>query len=68
MYINGDMDRNLEEIRKYMEERETDRKTIIWGDFNARTGKEGGSVERDIGEEEEKGRESKDEKTRTERN
>lgn len=45
-----------------MEERETDRKTIIGGDFNARTGKKGGSVERDIREEEVKGRESKDEK------
>lgn len=31
VYINGDMDRKLKELREWMEERETDRKTIIGG-------------------------------------
>lgn len=61
VYINGDMDRKLEELREWMEKRDG-QKNDNRGDFNARTGEEGGSVERDIGEEEVKGRESKDEK------
>lgn len=62
VYINGDMERKIEEMKKWMEERmeekEENKWTIIRGDFNARTGRLGGVIR---GEEEEEKR-SKDKK------
>lgn len=42
MYVNGDMERKLEELREWMEEKDKGMKTIIGGDFNAWTGSRGG--------------------------
>jgi len=52
VYVNRDLERKLEELKEWMDEREKGVKTIIGGDFNARTGEEGGKVE---GEEWEEG-------------
>lgn len=40
--MNGDLDKKLEGIKGWMEEGEVGVKTIIRGDFNARTEEEGG--------------------------
>jgi len=45
VYVNRDLERKLEELKEWMDEREKGVKTIIGGDFNARTGVEGGKVE-----------------------
>ncbi|XP_077280504.1 uncharacterized protein LOC143907534 [Temnothorax americanus] len=50
VYINKDMDRKLEDLKEWVEEIERGVRVLIGGDFNARTGKEGGFVEE--GEEE----------------
>lgn len=42
LYVNGDMGKKLEGIRDWMEEGEEGVRTIIGGDFNARTGEKGG--------------------------
>ncbi|XP_032690078.1 uncharacterized protein LOC116853231 [Odontomachus brunneus] len=60
VYVNGDMDRKMEGVKGWMEEREGDRRTIIGGDFNARTGEEGGGEEVEENKGIEKGRKSKD--------
>jgi len=61
LYVNGDMEKKLEGIMEWMEEGEEGIKTIIGGDFNARTGLEGG-WRGEESEEEVKGRRSKDKK------
>ncbi|KAL6268205.1 hypothetical protein P5V15_001315 [Pogonomyrmex californicus] len=60
VYIKGDMERKLEELADWVEGRRDGMRTIIRGDFNARTGEEGGR--RGSEEEEEEGRRSKDKK------
>jgi len=42
VYLNRDMKKNLEELKKWMKEWEEGVKTIIRGDFNARTRREKG--------------------------
>lgn len=66
VYVNGDMKEKMESLKDWMEEREEGVRTIIGGDFNARTGEEGGWQEWEEWEEEErekrKSRRSKDKK------
>ncbi|XP_070170412.1 golgin subfamily A member 6-like protein 22 [Polyergus mexicanus] len=67
VYVNEDLERKIEGLKKWMEEREEEgRRIIIGGDFNARTGEMGGRV--NLGEEEEigKNRNSKDKKSNRE--
>jgi len=45
VYVNKDMERKLEELREWMEGKERGVRTLIGGDFNARSGDEGGKVE-----------------------
>ena len=62
VYVNGDMERKLERIRGWMEGQKEGERTIIGGDFNARTGTLGGRIEGGEEEEDEGGRRSKDRK------
>lgn len=41
VYVNRDMEKKLEGMRKWMEKKEKGVRTIFGGDFNARTGEEG---------------------------
>lgn len=60
VYINGDLEKKLEILEDQIERREKKIKTLIGGDFNARTGEEGEWREEEDGEE--KSRKSKDKK------
>ena len=62
VYVNGDMESKIERIRDWMEEKRTGMKTLIGGDFNARTGERGGGVIEEWWEEGEGSRKSKDKK------
>lgn len=42
IYVNNNLDEKLEGLKDWMEEREEGTKTVIGGDFNARTVEEGG--------------------------
>lgn len=63
VYVNGNMERKLHELKKWMEGGRQER-VIIEGDFNARTGEQRGRVGNE--EEEEIGRKSKDKKSNKE--
>lgn len=42
VYVNEDLEKKIEGLKKWMEEREEEgRRVIIGGDFNARTGEMG---------------------------
>lgn len=60
VYINGDLESKLEKLREWLEGREDGIRTIIGGDFKARTGEDGGRISIDGEEEEEARRRSKD--------
>jgi len=64
IYANGDMEKKLEQLKKWMEEWKEGVKTIIEEDFNARTGGEYGS-RRKRGK---KGKNSKDSKKQRRQN
>jgi len=66
MYVNGEIERRLESIRDWIEVKDDEVKTIIGGDFNARTGEEGGWIIEEDQEEETKSRTSKDKKVNKE--
>lgn len=58
MYVNKDLESKLEMLKEWIQEKEE--RVVIGGDFNARTGREGGRVEGVEGECEER----RDRKTR----
>ena len=60
VYINKDLDRKLGELGEWTEETEGGIRKVIGGDFNARTGEEGGVVGEGGKEEGERCRRSKD--------
>ncbi|XP_071580245.1 uncharacterized protein [Temnothorax nylanderi] len=62
IYVNNDIDRKLEGMKDRIEEREKGVRTIMGGDFNARTGEERGWEEKDERGMEGEGRRSKDKK------
>jgi len=45
VYVNKDMERKLEELKEWMEEKEKGVRTLIGEDFNARAGDERGRIE-----------------------
>lgn len=44
VYVNRDREEKLQCLRGWMEEREKVGRTLIGGDFNARTGEKGGGI------------------------
>ncbi|XP_077273093.1 uncharacterized protein LOC143903409 [Temnothorax americanus] len=62
LYVNNDIDRKLKGLKDTTEEKKKRVRTIIGGDFNARTGEEGGWEEEDEERVEGGGRRSKDKK------
>lgn len=63
--MNEDFERKMEGLKKWMEEEEGGARTII-GNFNVRTGEEGGWRESEDWKEERKSRKSKDKKVNKE--
>lgn len=63
VYVNGDIEQKLQKVGRWMEEKEQRVRTIVGGDFNARTGVEGRGVGEGEGMRREgQGRKSKDKK------
>lgn len=63
VYINNDLERKLEILKRWTEERLGDARILIRADFNARTETKGGRIKKLSWEEEtERERESKDKK------
>ncbi|CAK9827586.1 hypothetical protein ANTRET_LOCUS5267 [Anthophora retusa] len=61
VYVNKDLERKLGSLREWMEEKERGVRVIVGGDFNARTGRQGGRIQKE-GEREDETRRSKDKK------
>jgi len=66
IYVNGNMEEKLERLEEWMEDKEERERSIIGGDFNARTGNKGGRINKEE-DEEEIGRMSKDGKINREK-
>lgn len=66
VYVNNDLDKKLEKLREWMEEREEEVGIVIGGDFKARTGREGGEAGEGMGGGENGERNSKDRKINSE--
>ncbi|XP_071578413.1 uncharacterized protein [Temnothorax nylanderi] len=66
IYVNKDIDKKLEGLNDCIDEGEIGVRTIIGGDFNARTGEEGGWEEEVEGIGKERGRKFKDKKVNKE--
>lgn len=45
MYVNKDLESKLEMLKEWIQEKEERVRVVIEGDFNAKTGREGGRVE-----------------------
>lgn len=48
VYVNGDVESKLEELGEWMEKEKGESKTLIEGDFNARTREEGDKVKGEV--------------------
>lgn len=46
MYVNRKIEKSIKGIGRWVEERDTEIKTIVRGGFNARTDKEGGEMKK----------------------
>ncbi|KAL6431976.1 hypothetical protein ACFW04_007426 [Cataglyphis niger] len=62
IYVNGDIDKKLEDLKGRMEKEEEEVKTLIGGNFKERTGEKAGWTREEELEEKRKGRRSKDKK------
>ncbi|KYN50622.1 hypothetical protein ALC57_15112 [Trachymyrmex cornetzi] len=60
VYVNMDLEGKLKRLADWMEGKEDGIKTVIGGDFNARTGREGGRVREEVEGMDGEGRKSKD--------
>lgn len=60
MYVNKDLESKLKMLKEWIQEKEERVRVVIGGDFNARTGREGGRVGVEGGCEERRDRKTRD--------
>lgn len=66
VYVRENLDRKLGWLREKVEKEEEGTRVLIRGDFNARTGEEGGIIKKGEWEKDWRGRRSKDKKVNAE--